>query len=137
MKSPRVYLPVGLLCAIFLAVILYPVFMKSPNIPQWRREADRFAYDLGGIIKQYANSNNGRLPSTLKELYPEYTKDPRVTQDVGVFAGKRLLINYNKSAKLGDRDSVIMELRLTRKIHAGEFFRPVRLYGDLQVTPNM
>lgn len=134
MKSPRVYLPLGLLCAIFLAVILYPVFMKHPNVPQWRREADRFVDNVGVAMKQYRNGHNGQLPPSLKDLYPKYIKDSRIRQDVVVFLGEKLVIKYYRSAKLGDRYSVIVELNLARKLRPGEFFRPICLYGDMNRT---
>ena len=137
MKLPHVYLSVGLLFAILVIAILYPVFRKSPDDPQWRHEANRFAHNIGIAIKQYTSRNNGRLPSTLNELYSEYTKDARVMQDVGVFAGKRLLISYHKSAKLGDRESVVMELHVSRKQITSGLFRPVCLFGDLHVTSSM
>lgn len=127
-----VVVKIGLLIVVggaVLALVVYPAFQNpNRNQPLWVRDGNAFVSSVGSAIRRYKSEHSDNIPETLGDLYPQYTRDRRVTQKTALFGGELLVIDYRKPEVLTSQ-TVVLELRLLRP-HSGPYYRPIRLWGD-------
>ena len=123
--------PILVVTTIVVSVALHPVFVTSRSFePASMGEARDFVYAVGAAIKRYAYDHNGRTPKTLRELYPDYTRDARVTYATVRFDGELAALDYRQPNKLGDVRTLVLETSWLNPQHQSGL-RPVKLWGDL------
>ena len=122
----------GLFILLIIIPLIYPI-INNPLTPEWVKESRSFLFDIGKSIKLFSDKNNGVPPTSLKDLYPKYTSDIRVTKDHLLMVGEEVSVNYKRPQKLGNRKDVIIKIRLNRKDGKNKYNKNLELYGNLSV----
>jgi hypothetical protein len=114
------------------AWIMQP-FYRHTSTPRWASESGRLLGRVRDGLSRYAADHNGKLPASLRELYPTYVDDARVTRNPIVIGGVKMWMTYHRPEGLGDPNVVVAQLRLDPGVKTGYDVRGFKLLGDLHV----
>ncbi len=76
-----------------VALLIFPM-LNHHVTPLWSEDGGRFLHDVGEALQKYSRAHEGKMPSALESLYPEYVHDKRVTEQISLFGKRRMAIIY-------------------------------------------
>jgi len=127
----RIIVLIAVLVAAVVIAIVIPV-LRVHRTPTWATDSGEFLYDVGRALKEYSLANEGKLPSELGLLYPDYIRDRRILGQTPSFGMKntKMALIYWRPRKLGNARIPVAQLVLDPSVKTDYPWRSVVLWGD-------
>jgi hypothetical protein len=134
----RIIVLIAVLVAVLVAVVVIAIaipMLRVHRTPTWAEDSGGFLQDVGRALKEYSLANEGKLPSELGLLYPDYTRDRRVLEQTPSFGMKntRMALIYWRPRKLGNACAPVAQLVLDPSVKTDYPWRSIVLWGDGRV----
>lgn len=129
MNRKALWLGVGILVLAGIALVIIPMISHHVT-PAWTEDGGKFLHDVGEAMQEYSLAHEGKTPSSLSLLYPEYMRDERVTRQVSLFAKQRMAIIYWNPMRMQDSDRPVAQLILDPSVTTDYPWRSIVLWGD-------
>ena len=132
MNRRVLWIGIGVLLLAGIAFVIFPMFSHHVT-PAWSEDGGKFLHDVGEAMQKYSLAHEGKMPSTLVSLYPEYMRDKRVTEQVSLFGNRRMAVIYWAPSQLGDANTTTAQLVLDPSTKSDYPWSSLVLWGDGRV----